>query len=340
MEGEYNVLCGGASGLFDRTMEMIVYGELLFLENAVIGGVLLYVTAEIYGGFGVQRGAWRFLAGSVMCGLFSLAIFLPPPILFGISLRVPVMMTLEAAFAVVVCAVVFGCDVRGSGGCRESWNKCRRSWKGGIMSGWRRLPWRRSLTFLLVTYFMGGFTMALLLVTDNTGIYTAAGIYTGDMKAGMLALFIAIGVFTAKRIICTVRNRKFYSQHLYEARIVAENRIIDTKAFLDTGNNLRDPVSGRPAAVASDGLWRRMEEMGMIVENRYCIIPYEAVGSSGLLEGLRIDTIELNERTDGKKRGRRIRNAVIVKGGKEAFSSGHASGCELLLSKEMITGDL
>ncbi len=59
------------------------------------------------------------------------------------------------------------------------------------------------------------------------------------------------------------------------------------EAFLDTGNGLRDPVSGKSVAVASSLLWQKLKEEGVITADRFRMIPYSAVGGSGLLPAVR-----------------------------------------------------
>lgn len=122
---------------------MTVYGDILFAENFIIGCALIYITAEVFGADLHGRTAkLRLAAGGVMCGLFAMLIFLP--------VRMPLTVVLEAGFAFAVSVVVFG--VKGA--------------------------WKKALVLILVTYFMGGVTMGLLLVTGNTGMYAATGIYT------------------------------------------------------------------------------------------------------------------------------------------------------------------
>lgn len=272
---------------------MIVYGDLLFAENFIIGIVLLYITAEIFG-IGLRRPAAviRLACGGVMCGLFSMLIFL--------HARTLLLVVLEAGFAFAVCMVVYG----------------------------KAQLWRQALAFILVTYFMGGITMGMLLVTKNPGVYAVSGIYTGDMKAALLALFIAVGLFTAKLIIRSVSSRKFFGEHVFDVKIVIGGKCFETGGFVDTGNQLTDPVSGKPAAVAQGSLWNRLEEAGVMMPERMGVIPYKGINGGGLMISVRTDYIEIRER--------RIRGAVIA-GGKEKFdvAGRDAQHCELLLSKYM-----
>ena len=71
-------------------------------------------------------------------------------------------MAMEAAFAVLVCFEAAG----------------------------RKRILARTVSFVLTTYFAGGMIMALLVIWEQEGIYTAAGIYTGDMKAPRRLCFL------------------------------------------------------------------------------------------------------------------------------------------------------
>lgn len=272
---------------------MIVYGDLLFIENLIIGCALLYITGELFNKkfYGVQSKL-RLMAGGAFCGVFSMTVFLP--------VRMPVTVILEIFFAFAVCWVVFG----------------------------RERLIHKAVAFILVTYFMGGITMGLLFVTKNPGIYTASGIYTGDMKAGLLAIFMSVGVFTAKQIIKTVSARKFFTEHVLAVRISIGESVFETKGFFDSGNQLTEPLSGKPVAVAQKSLWQRLEESGALAPERMGVVPYEAIGERGLMASVRADFIEVN--------GMPIKGVVIAKGSEELNLDGKAAeGCELLLSRDM-----
>lgn len=286
---------------------MIVYGEILFLENMITGGVLLYVTSEIFGiEVETMKSRIRFIAGSVMCGLFSMVIFLNP----GITVR----MIFEAAFATLLCVIVFG--------------------PGRLII--------KSIVFILVTYFMGGITMGLLFATGQNGIYTGMGIYTGDMKAGVLALFTVMFIATSKQAVKIIRTKKFYSENVFIAEIFSCGQNVTVKAFLDTGNNLKDPVRGSPVAVADEKLWSILDSQGFIKAERICLIPYEAIGSGGLLTGIRVDYVKLSEYFGKCTDKYIIKSCVIAKGDKYIRSERQceANTYNLLLSKNMRRGCL
>lgn len=272
---------------------MIVYGEMLVIENVITGSVLLYITGEICGvGFGNAYKIMRFAVGSILCGLFSMVLFC--------QLKMPFNILAEVIFALTVCLVVFG--------------------KKGV--------YKKAAVFVLLTYFMGGITMGLLLATGNTGIYAASGVYTGNMKAAVLALFTASFFAASKQVIRVVNNLKLYSEHRFDAVIASGGKMIKVLAFLDTGNSLKDPVTGRPVAVAEDKLWKSMEEEGLIEDERFCVIPYRTVGSKGVMRAVRVDYISIG--------GKCIRNCIIARNdqGFDIALPGNED-CVLLLSKYM-----
>lgn len=278
---------------------MIVYGDILFVENFITGGVLLYLTAVIFRVDLHERSRMlRLTAGAVLCGGFAFVIFLP--------VKAPWNILMEGAFAVLVCLVVFG---------------------------YRRMA-VRVVAFTLLTCFLGGVTMALLLAFGHTGMYAPGGIYTGDMKAGALALFLGASVFAARKIIAVVDRAKFYREHVFTVRIRIGDWEQEVRAFLDTGNGLRDPISGKSVAVASSILWEHLERSGVISPERFRMIPYSAVGVSGLLPAVRTDVLEFA--------GGRGSGVFLAGAGEELEMSGGvfagAKGEEpcVLLSRDMV----
>lgn len=242
-----------------------------------------------------------------MCGLFSLTVFM--------HAGVPAKMAAEACFALLLCLAVFG--------------------KHKLAAV--------SATFILVTYFMGGFTMGLLLLTENSGVYTGTGIYTGDMKAGILALFTVLFTVTAKRAVILVRRNRFSEEHVFDVELIIGEISISTSGFVDTGNQLRDPVSGKPVAVADSCVWSKLSEAGAVTGERMCLIPYETVDGSGLMYGVRSDRIRIYRRQEGglmdetAKGGNGpeadVRGCIIAQGkGSFDFDRDHGgTGCSLLL---------
>lgn len=67
---------------------MIVYGDILFVENFITGSVLLYLTAVIFRvDLHRKKRLLRFVCGSMMCGGIAFVLFLPVGMPWNIALE-------------------------------------------------------------------------------------------------------------------------------------------------------------------------------------------------------------------------------------------------------------
>lgn len=267
---------------------MVIYGDVLFLENFILGCIFLYVTLKLnFIRISNSKDVLRILYGGLMCGAFSLVIFLMLPSYLIMCLQVP--------FAIVANWVAHGrCNVL-----------------------------RRSFVFIVVTYLAGGITMVILLMTDNNCIYTPVAIYTGSMRTCTLMAAMTVLYIASSQIVRLILNIKIDIGCNKYVMIKCGDRTIETTAFVDTGNNLCDPVSRGRVNVASESLWRKIEKEGFIEEQRIRLIPYEAVGTRGMLQAIRVDAII----SDGKQ----CKNCIIA-----GNDSSFAMNAELLLSAYLV----
>ena len=103
------------------------------------------------------------------------------------------------------------------------------------------------------------------------------------------------------------------------------------KALIDTGNFLKDPVSGLPAAVISQSAGRMIiQEIGRESDSRYCLIPYRTIGEHGVLYGLRVDNVTAGDSDLGK---------MVIAFSEEDFDPWKGSvNYDMLLNQQIIEG--
>lgn len=146
---------------------------------------------------------------------------------------------------------------------------------------------RRSLVFAFLSLALGG----LMLCLGGGGFFTL-----GAAAAGLCLLCM----------VCF--GGKLGSQTLVPVELTYGDRMLHLTALLDTGNTLKDPLTGRPVLVVNaqaaekltgltrEQLRRPVESMGTIPGLR--LIPYEAVGQSGgMLLGLRLAQVRIGKWT-------------------------------------------
>ncbi len=199
-----------------------------------------------------------------------------------------------------------------------------------------------TVIYYLVSFVLGGI---INLICTNT----AVGYYLFTVPWWNVCLVGAICLIMVKPIMMYIEKRRENKSIYYEVEIYLGGKIVKVKGLLDTGNHLREPVSGKTVRVAElsavEGLFSKefvsavreyykkgMVGGGLYLEKGIRMVPFRAVGTpeSKLLVAVTVDCMrvknELMERED--------KGAYIALYDGELASDG--SYQLLLHSKEMI----
>lgn len=159
-----------------------------------------------------------------------------------------------------------------------------------VAFGWSSGGLRRGILFVFLSMALGGIALGL----GNGGFWAIV----------MAALGVAL--------LCLVGFAGHPGQQKYVPVSISHgNQKIHLTALLDTGNTLRDPVSGVPVlvvdALAAEKLlgltalelMHPVETLATRANAGLRLIPYHAVGQSGgLMLGMRVDELEVNGRKE------------------------------------------
>lgn len=271
---------------------MVIYGEYLFLENFISGLIITYFTVKIAGG---AVNLLRLLVCGLLCGAFAFTMFVPLPAVVSAASKL--------LFAMAAAAVAVG-------------------WKG------LRQTAILAAVFLIVTVFYGGTAVALLSFFGWRGIADGAGVYLPGATY-LTVSAAAIGALLFLRLtVSLIRTKRQSDRTLVETSVSMGGRLWQLTGFIDSGNLLREPLSGRPVALVGKAL---MEEMLAVLSDadvRYTAVPYRAVGTErGLLDGWRADYIELEDR--------RVERPVLAVWSDGRFLPGETGG-QILLPAELL----
>lgn len=155
--------------------------------------------------------------------------------------------------------------------------------------GWNRSAWSRTGVFILLSMALGGIALGL-----------------GKSTVPMLVA-AAVGVW----LLCRVGFGGRVGREFLPVQIAVNGRRVELTALRDTGNSLRDPVTGEPVLVVGPHAAKILldlepgqlrEPLEVMTENPgFRLIPYRAVGQpTGMLLAMKTETI-----VDGKP-GRRV----------------------------------
>lgn len=247
----------------------VIYLDVLFVINFYVTYLLLCACCAF---LHIRPGRLRTLAGALIGGLCSAAVFLPD---LGIILN----FLLKAAVCAGITFTTFG-----------------------FMNA--KCFLKHYLSFFLMNVVFSGVTVAAgmlflpALVTNNGFAYM-------DISVGTLLLSTAAAYFAVKLIRRTLDRRKAFTKD-YSVRIIKDGEEVLLKGFADSGNTVCDVFCGRPVIICD------RDKLGGIIpagaaENADAvyikgvrIIPYATIAGSGLIYAVKPEFVSI-ESCDGRK---------------------------------------
>lgn len=123
--------------------------------------------------------------------------------------------------------------------------------------------------------------------------------YEIKVSIGCFCFYVAL--FYLLGILCLTKyheRQREKSKKLYKVWIYFDQNPITATALLDTGNQLKEPVSHKPVSVLESRICKDKGDMS-IQDKEYCCIPFQSIGKeSGILHGLHAQKIQIQ--LDGK----------------------------------------
>lgn len=275
---------------------VIVYGEVVFVENLITGAVILNLTGRFRG---VRPKKWRLAAGAVMCGAYAFILF--------VSVHWLAALASKMLFSAVVVTTVFG----------------QSTWRGTV---------KTAGVFYIVSFLMGGVTIAIMYMLKIPGM-TGNGSF---MLKGTTFLQIAAGVtvtwYLGSWLAKLLKEKMFIENVIRKVEIHIAGRSWQIQALIDTGNSLKDPITGWPVAVLSKDISEKIRrECDSEQFAKLSAIPYRTVGQPSIMFGLRPDCITVD--------GQNVTN-IILGFGERNFSPWRGTErYDLLLHQRFLEGE-
>ncbi len=269
-----------------------VYADLLFLINAGMDGLCFCMTGRL---LHRRLSPWRVLIGAMLGGIYAVAA------LFFESGQAPALL-LDMGVYLVLCALVF-------------WEPKT----GGI----RRL-FVTAAVYLLLSMTLGGVMTVLFNFFNRIGFLNALPSGEEGIGAWLFALLAILG-----SIITLSGGRFFRKAHsTRQCRVTVEldDKKLELDGLVDTGNLLRDPLSGRLVICADRRRLSRLlsPELARVMEDsqsasslspsdakRLRLIPAGSATGHGVLTGFVPDRIRISYTHRDKEQWREV-NAVIA----------------------------
>ena len=267
---------------------MIIYLDVIFLENIVINYIILYITGLISKSIIKQK---KILLGAAIGATYSIIYYL-------LKLKIYSCFIIKIILSIVIIYIAFN-----SNNFKELFKKV--------------------LLFYLTSFVFGGAAIATIYMANSQNITILNGVLVGNYTVKTILIGIVVAYFTiiiAFKIIKTKISKK---DLLCDISITLNNKEIKTKAMIDTGNLLKEPITKLPVIVMEHTLLYDVipkeildninELLGGDFKNipesikeeylsKLKVIPYSSLGKqNGMLLGIKGENLIVNLKEETKK---------------------------------------
>lgn len=172
---------------------------------------------------------------------------------------------------------------------------------------------KQLVMFYLVSFVFGGCAFALLYFVKPQDIFMRNGVYIGTYPIKIALLGGIVGFILTYIAFKIVKNRMSKKGLIYEIEIKIDEKSTKVKAMLDTGNQLKDPITAIPVVIVEKeklyeivpksildniedilgGDWKENED-NISFRSRFRMIPFHSIGKqNGMLLGFKADEVKV-----------------------------------------------
>ena len=257
------------------------YIDIIFLDNCIMNFILLWVTLKLAKG---KSALWRMIISAITGGGYAVLICLP---------RYEMLMLLPFKFCLSILLILIAYDLR--------------EFKEFL---------RVFMFFYMITFVFGGAAFGLYYFYEGFGVIENGVFYIENFPLRILAISTLAVMVISKFLWSFIKLKLTRQELLYNISVFFGDESIFTKALLDTGNVLFDPLSNSPVVVIEYEAMKDILpiEIRQIFENsledkldnmvehishspwmeRFRLIPYMALGkTNGLLIGFKPDNVKV-----------------------------------------------
>lgn len=171
---------------------------------------------------------------------------------------------------------------------------------------------KNTIIFYLTSFCFGGAAYYLLFYISPEQINNINGILTGSYPIKIAILGGILGFFIINIGFKIIKNRLDKNSIFYNIEIFMEEKSVQVKTILDTGNLLVEPITSFPVIIIEEekikeileekdikiinnGLTNSFEGLSEKLKVRCRIIPFSSVGTeNGMIIGFKPDYIKVN----------------------------------------------
>lgn len=255
---------------------MTIYIDIVLIENIFMNYIILFATATINK---TDIKLIRIFLASLLGGIYAIVAYIS-------DLEFYKTLTLKLLLSIAMVYIALK---------PSTMKKCLK----------------QLLIFYLTSFTFGGTAFALLYFIKPSEIFIQNGIYIGSYPLKIAILGGIVGFITIV-IAFKIIKGKMTSKNMYcKIEIELNNQKIESNAMIDTGNLLKEPISGKPVIIVENDLLKmalpeeilnntqniiqgNTQEIPIEYLSKLRVIPFTSLGMpNGMLLGMKAEKVTI-----------------------------------------------
>ena len=184
--------------------------------------------------------------------------------------------------------------------------------------------WKDIVIFYLVSFVFGGVAFSLIYIIKPQEILMKNGLFLGTYPLKTIALGTIVAFILILLTVKIVKTKISKKDMFCDIKIKINEQVIKTKAMVDTGNLLKEPITNTPVIVVEHTLLYNcipkeilnnienilggdVEKIPIKIREKYIsklkLIPFSSLGKqNGMLIGINVDYVEIENEENNIKR--------------------------------------
>ena len=284
---------------------MTIYLDVVLIENLCMNYIILFATGYI---IRLKMKHWKLILSSLLGGVYSVASYLEILPLYS-NFVMKILLSIGMVYLAYSAKTI-------------------------------KVLAKQLTIFYLTSFVFGGCAFALLYFIRPQDILMQNGVYIGTYPLKIALLGGVIGFIITYIAFKIVKNKLKQKDMIYKVTIQIAQKQLHLQAMLDTGNMLKEPITGTPVIVVEKkelysvipaNLLEHIEDLiggeninfiSEIEEKEYLtkfrVIPFASIGKqNGLMLGIKADKVII------EKDEKEIRTNVIIGIFEQTLSKNH-----------------
>lgn len=261
---------------------MTIYIDVVLIENLLMNYIILYATGIV---MKTKMKVVRLLLASLIGAVYSIVAYIST---FEIYSNI----ILKFILSIIIIYVAYNPQTA-------------------------KKMWKELMAFYLVSFVFGGAAFALIYIVKPQEILMKNGLFLGTYPLKTVLLGAVVAFILIITVFAIAKNKIAKKDMFCDIKFKLNGKEIKTKAMIDTGNLLKEPITNTPVVVVEHTLLydcmpkeilnhledilggdfeKVPEEIRLKYISKLKLIPYSSLGKqNGMLLGIKPDFLVIQE---------------------------------------------